>query len=99
MQDRLAYEKKIEKRLYLFKWQIEALQILKEHAKNAVQPNIDNQINFLMRKQKNLEVKFRAFRESDGIVWQEMKKGIDALEKDMMRSISKAHTEFIDTTY
>jgi hypothetical protein len=49
--------------------------------------------------EKKLEVKFQAFRETDGIVWQEMKKGIDALEKDMKRSISRAHTEFMDTTY
>jgi hypothetical protein len=98
MQNKQAYEKKIERKLYLFKWQIEALQILEKHAEEVARTNIFNQINFLKHKQKDLEVKFQAFRETDGIVWQEMKKGIDALEKDMIRSISKAHSEFIDTT-
>jgi hypothetical protein len=99
MPNKQTYEKKVEKKLYLFKWQIEALQILEEHAEESAQRNISNQINFLKQKQKALEVKFQAFRETDGIVWQEMKKGIDALEEDMMLSISKAHTEFIETIY
>jgi hypothetical protein len=31
-------------------------------------------------------------------VWQEMKKGIDAFDKDMMVGISKAHTELLDAS-
>jgi hypothetical protein len=75
MQTKQAYEKKVEKKLYLFKWQIEALQIFREHAGEAFEKNICNQIEFLRQKQINLEVKFQVFRETDGIVWKEMKKG------------------------
>ena len=94
-----VYEKKVAKKLYLFKWQIEALQIFEENAAKAYQWNICNKIEFLKHKQQALEDKFHAFRETDGTVWQEMKKGIDALQKDMLCSISKAHTEIIEVTY
>jgi hypothetical protein len=99
MKNRRAYEKEVEEKLRLFTGQIKALQIFEENEQETFQRNICHQIMFLKHKQKALKIKFQAFCESDEIVWREMKRGIDALEKDMMCSINRAHMELIDTAY
>ncbi|MEE4264461.1 MAG: hypothetical protein V2I56_17395 [Desulfobacteraceae bacterium] len=99
MQTKQAYEKKVEKKLHIFKSQIEALHFLEYHAEKAFNQKIYFQIRFLKQKQEALGIKFQLFRESEGVVWQEMKKGIDALIQDMIGSIARVHSECIEVVY
>lgn len=99
MQDRHTYESKVENKLYLFKTQIEALQAFEADSEAAQRWKINSQIRFLWQKQKALEKKFQSFQATGGSVKREMKRGIDALLKDMIRSISKVHLQCIEAVY
>ena len=99
IQTKQAYEKKAEKKLHMFKSQIEALHSFEDHAEKAFNQKIYDQIRLLKQKQKAFGIKFELFRESEGVVWQEMKKGIDALMEDMIGSIARVHTECIEVVY
>jgi protoporphyrinogen oxidase len=91
--------KKWKSRCFYLSLKLRHFPSSKKDAGKALQQNIFNHIEFLKKKQKDLEVKFQLFQEAEGMVWQEMKKGIDALLVDMMYSIDKVHTELIEVTH
>ena len=99
MQTIQAYENRVENKLDLFKTQIKALQAFEADSEKAHKGKIHFQIGYLWQKQKALEKKFQSFLATGGSVRQEMRKGIDALMRDMIRSISKVHLQCIEDVY
>lgn len=94
MTDRKIYIDKFAEKLKQFDDEIEKLETKAGSSLNAVKEKLEESINVIQLKRKNVGDRFSDLQKSGSDAWMEIRMGLENVEKDLHTAIVKAKKKF-----
>ncbi len=94
MDDKNAYEQKLEARLDQWRAEIDKLQAQAKEASANAQLNYQKEVDDLRGRQEQAQKKLDELRDAQGKAWKDLRSGIESAWDDLGRSVRSAADRF-----